>query len=123
MGMGSQGEGEKASNIDYCGGSAASKQAKKASSERRKGRKGRRPKVEMGGGLPLFGDLSMAPLAQAFKDGESTPPAGADLALVFTPAVLQHLFGGPVTWSGREVPRAKAITNLFCWSCHRWSRA
>jgi hypothetical protein len=53
MGMGHMEEGEEASNIDCGGGSATSKQAKKASSERCKGRKGRRPRAEVGGGLPI----------------------------------------------------------------------
>jgi hypothetical protein len=97
MGMASFGGGGGASNIDYGGGSAAAKQAKKAPSERRKSRKGRQSQAGADDGMPLlFGELTMVPLAQVFKDGGFKPPAEADIALVYTPVVLQHLLGGPV---------------------------
>jgi hypothetical protein len=35
--------------------------------------------------MPLFGELTTAPLAQVFKDGGFKPPAEADIALVYTP--------------------------------------
>jgi hypothetical protein len=109
MGMGAYGEGVGASNIDYGGGSAASKQARKVSSARRKPKKGRRSQAEVGdahgNGISLFYELTMAPLAQAFKDGESKPPAGAIcIVLVFTPVALQHLLGGPISYRAGGFP-------------------
>jgi hypothetical protein len=91
-----------ASFINFGGGSAAVKKAKKGSSERRKSRKGRKPhRTDANDGKPLFGDLTMAPLAQVFKDGGSKPPTAADIALVFTPVVLQHLLADPVGPGGK----------------------
>ena len=91
LGVASAGGGTKSSHIDFGGGSAAAKKAKKGSSERRKSRKGRKPpRTDASDGKPLFGELTMAPLAQVFKDGGSKPPTAADVALVFTPVVLQH---------------------------------
>jgi hypothetical protein len=82
LGLASSGGGGGASNIDFGGGSAAAKKAKKASSARRKARKGRHSQADAGDGMPLFGELVMAPLAQVFKDGGCKPPAEADIALL-----------------------------------------
>jgi hypothetical protein len=72
LGVASAGGGTKASQIDFGGGPAAAKKAKKDSSVRRKSRKGRQPpRADADDGKPLFGELAMAPLAQVFKDGGS----------------------------------------------------
>jgi hypothetical protein len=119
--LASAGGGIKSSHIDFGGGSAVAKKAKKGSSERRKSRKGRKPlQTDASDGKPLFGELTMAPLAQVFKDGGSKPPTAADVALVFTPMVLQHLLGDPVGPGGSPCPGF--ITNPYCWSFHCWSR-
>jgi hypothetical protein len=94
-------DGWKTSHIDFGGGSAAAQKAKKKSAERRRHRKGRQPPPGAGAGKPLFGALTMAPLAQVFKDGDTQPPTAADVALVFTPTVAQHLFGDPVGPGGQ----------------------
>jgi hypothetical protein len=68
--------GDKSSHIDFGEGSAAAKKAKKTSSERRRSRKGRQPPpADADDGKPLFGALTMAPLAQVFKDGRRRPQA------------------------------------------------
>jgi hypothetical protein len=118
--------GFKSSHIDFGGGggSAAAKRAKKTSSEASDAslaRKGRQPPpAGADGGKPLFGALTMAPLAQVFKDGGSKPPTAADVALVFTPVVLQHLIADPVGPEG--VSLAMGLTNPYCWSSRCWSR-
>jgi hypothetical protein len=95
LGVASAGGGTKSSHINFGGGSAAAKKANKDSSERRKSRKGRKPpRTGANNGKPLFGELTMAPLAQVFKDGGSKPPTAADVALVFTPVRPPTLVGG-----------------------------
>jgi hypothetical protein len=132
LGLASSGGGGKASHIDFGGGSAAAKKAKKGSSARRKPRKGRQsPRPGADDGMPLFGELTMAPLVQVFKDGGSKPPAEADIALVFTPVVLQHLLGDPVGPGGLpcagfnqplllELPLLEPRLNSKC-NCMEWA--
>ena len=53
-------------------------------------------------GQPLFGALTLAPLAQVFKDGGTKTPTADEVVLVFTPLVAQHLFGDPVGPGGQS---------------------
>ena len=94
-------DGWKASHISYGGGSAAAQKAKKKSAERRRHRKGRQPLPDADANQALFGALTMAPLAQVFKDGGTQPPTADEVALVFTPIVAQHLIGDPVGPGGQ----------------------
>ena len=94
-------DGLESSRINFGEGTAAAQKAQKKSKERRKHRKGRQPPPGADASMPLFGALTMAPLAQVLKDGGTQPPTADEVALVFTPIVAQHLFGDPVGPGGQ----------------------
>jgi hypothetical protein len=104
LSMAPPGEGWKSSNIDFGGGSAAAKKAKKKSKERRRHNTGRQPPPAGADAVlqPLSGALTLAPLAQVFKDGGTQTPTADEVVLVFTPLVAQHLFGDPVGPGGQS---------------------